>query len=621
MATAAAFPPIPDDANLRKFGRFVWGTLGYVLLVVMYGAFVRASGSGDGCGSHWPLCNGSLLPMFGDGQAVVEFSHRISSGMVLPLVIWLAVLARRHFPRGHQARTAAYASLGLTVLEALIGMLLVKFGWVDRNDSAARAGVMGFHVVSTFLLVGSLTALGLLVRQAPKVTLKDQGPIFWGVLFGFVAICFLGISGAVSALGHQLKPVDNVLGAALQIDSHWMVRLQPLHPLIGASVGLYVLLIGGLLAHLRPAPRVKRAVRVAVGVFGIQIAIGFLSIYLKAPIAMQMIHLALADVLFAAFLAAAWLGFGEGVPRVDLSTESTESTASEIPRLEGKELIKAYVLTTKPRVISLLLFTTLTAMFIAAGGWPGLGLFIAVAIGGYMSAGAANAINMVIDRDIDATMKRTAKRPTVTQAISARSGLFFGFALATASFLILWLGANLLTAVTALAGLVAYVILYTLVLKRRTWQNIVWGGAAGAFPPLVGWAAVTNELNPLAWYLFAIIFVWTPVHFWALALMIKDDYAAAGVPMLPVVKGERNTVVQIALYAVLTALISALPLFQPSVGYTYLIAMGLLNLLLIVRSIQLFQRPERPQALKLYKYSMAYLALLFLMLAVDRGIG
>lgn len=619
MATATGSAPLPLDDGRRKFARFVWGTVGYILLVVMYGAFVRASGSGDGCGSHWPLCNGSLLPMFGDGQAIVEFSHRISSGLVLPLVIWLAVLARRHFEAGHQARTAAYAAVGFTVLEALIGMLLVKFGWVDRNDSVARAGVMGFHVVSTFLLVGSLTALGLLVSGAPKVKLKDQGPIFWGVVIGLLALGFLGISGAVSALGHQLRPVDDVLKTALKIDSHWMVRLQPLHPLIGASIALYTVLIGGLLAHLRPTDPVRRAVRWVIAIFGLQIAIGFVSIYLKAPIALQMIHLALADVLFASFFAAGWLGFGEGVRRVELPVDDPEP--AEAPKLQGKELIKAYVMTTKPRVISLLLFTTLTAMFIAAGGWPGLGLFIAVAIGGYMSAGAANAINMVIDRDIDATMKRTAKRPFVTQAISARNGLLFGFTLAFLSFLILWLAANLLTAVTALAGLVAYVILYTLVLKRRTWQNIVWGGAAGAFPPLVGWAAVTNELNPLAWYLFAIIFVWTPVHFWALALMIKDDYAAAGVPMLPVVKGERNTVIQIALYAVLTALISALPLFQPNVGYTYLVAMGLLNLLLIVRSVQLFKNPERPQALKLYKYSMAYLALLFLILAVDRGLS
>lgn len=606
------------DAGIRRFGIYVWSVLGYILLVVMWGAFVRATGSGAGCGSHWPLCDGSWIPAFGTSQQIVEFSHRISSGIVLPLVFGLLWGARRYFPAGNQARKAATIAFFLTVLEALIGAALVKFGWVDQDDSAARAGVMGFHVVSTFLLVGAITAMGLVVSGASPARPREQGPLFWAALVGALSICFLGISGAISALGHTLKPVENVIGASLNPDTHWMVRLQPFHPLIGVSVGLVVLLVGGLMSHLRPHPSVKRAVRWMLAVYAFQIGFGLLSIVLKAPVWMQMLHLALADVLFATFVAASWLSFGETVPRVELNRSGAKEEAH--PELAGRAKVSAYVLLTKPRVISLLLFTTLAAMFIAAGGWPGFGLFMIVAIGGYMSAGAANTINMVIDRDIDATMRRTSKRPTVTNAIPARSALRFGFGLAAGSFLLLWLGANLLTAVLSLAGLVFYVIVYTLLLKRRTWQNIIWGGAAGAFPPLVGWAAVTNELNPLAWYLFAIIFVWTPVHFWALALMIKDDYASAGVPMLPVVKGERYTVLQIALYAVLTALISALPLLQPHVGTVYLIAIGLLNLMLFVRTAQLFLSPQRPQALRLYKFSMAYLALLFLVLAVDRAI-
>jgi heme A synthase len=144
------------DPRLRRFGNYVWTVLGYIFLVVAYGAFVRATGSGDGCGSHWPLCNGSLLPMFGTYQETVEFAHRITSGIVLPLVIALVIGARRHFAKGHPARAAAYAAFWLTVLEALIGAALVKFGWVNQNDSVARAGVMGFHVVSTFLLCGAV---------------------------------------------------------------------------------------------------------------------------------------------------------------------------------------------------------------------------------------------------------------------------------------------------------------------------------------------------------------------------------------------------------------------------------------------------------------------------------
>jgi protoheme IX farnesyltransferase len=307
-----------------------------------------------------------------------------------------------------------------------------------------------------------------------------------------------------------------------------------------------------------------------------------------------------------------------GVPQVEMnSVPATLYATGEVSATE-RPTYKDYIVLTKPKVISLLLFTTLAAMFIAARGWPGTTLFIAVALGGYMSAGAANAINMVIDRDIDGRMKRTSKRPTVTQKIPSRDALYFSLSLAFASFGILWWASNLLAALLSLAGLVFYVCVYTLLLKRRTWHNIVIGGAAGAFPPLVGWAAVTGSLSPLAWYLFAIIFVWTPAHFWALALMIKDDYAEVGVPMLPVVLGDRVTVIQIAVYAVLTAIISILPLAQGLVGMGYVYVAALLNVILVARSAQLVRKIDRPHALSMYKYSMAYLALLFLAMAVDQ---
>ncbi|BAW02186.1 protoheme IX farnesyltransferase [Thermus thermophilus] len=293
---------------------------------------------------------------------------------------------------------------------------------------------------------------------------------------------------------------------------------------------------------------------------------------------------------------------------------------AEVHRGTGGATWRDYLALTKPRVISLLLFTALFGALIAAKGWPGLGVFLAVALGGYMMAGAANAINMVVDRDIDARMKRTAKRPTVTQRVSSRDALLFAFALAVLGFAVLWWGANLLAATLALMGLIWYVLVYTLYLKRRTWHNIVIGGAAGAFPPLVGWAAVTGELSLFAWYLFALIFFWTPVHFWALALMIQDDYRAVGVPMLPVVLGERATVIQIALYALLTALISLMPLFLGELGLLYLAASLLLNALLLLKSLALYRRPERRTAVSLYKYSMLYLALLFAAMAVDRAV-
>jgi protoheme IX farnesyltransferase len=189
-----------------------------------------------------------------------------------------------------------------------------------------------------------------------------------------------------------------------------------------------------------------------------------------------------------------------------------------------------------------------------------------------------------------------------------------------ASFAILWWGANLIAALMAVAGLVWYVLIYTLYMKRRFWSNIVIGGAAGAFPPLVGWTAVTGDLSLFAWYLFLIIFFWTPVHFWALALLIKDDYAAVGIPMLPVVRGERETALQICLYAILTAIVALIPVLMGELRWFYLVSALLLNGLLLMRSLRLYQTLERGWTLSLYKYSMLYLALLFVAMAVDRAV-
>ncbi|ADV66619.1 heme o synthase [Deinococcus maricopensis] len=285
-----------------------------------------------------------------------------------------------------------------------------------------------------------------------------------------------------------------------------------------------------------------------------------------------------------------------------------------------------YLALTKPKVISLLLFTTITAMFMAARGWPGFTLLLVTSVAGYMSAGAAGVFNMLIDRDIDLKMARTASRPTTSGKISPRNALLFGTALMVIAFALLWAFATPLAAWMSFAGFLTYVVVYTLWLKRTTWHNIVIGGAAGCFPPLVGWAAVTGDLNLFAWYLFAIIFFWTPVHFWALALMIKDEYREVGVPMLPVVHGDKLTVAQIILYAVLTVVLSVMPVLFAEVSWLYLLSALAFGALLLQRSWVLYRhvmaghRVERKVAVPLYLYSMLYLALLFLAAAVDRAV-
>ncbi len=286
-----------------------------------------------------------------------------------------------------------------------------------------------------------------------------------------------------------------------------------------------------------------------------------------------------------------------------------------------------YLTLTKPKVVALLLFTAVGSMFVAARGWPPWLPLLGVLVGGYMSTGGAGVFNMILDRDIDGRMRRTARRPLVTGRITVRRAVVFGSVLSIGSFLILWWTANLLTALLAWAGLLFYVLVYTAWLKRTTWQNIVIGGAAGAILPLLGWAAVTNRLDWMAGLLFALIFLWTPVHFWALAFLVRDQYAAVGVPMAPAVLGTRGTLEQMALYTVLTVCASLMPFALQEAGWFYFSVALLLNLLLILRMVQLYRQVDtegevaRADTLALYKFSMLYLALIFLGLVLDRSLS
>jgi protoheme IX farnesyltransferase len=276
-----------------------------------------------------------------------------------------------------------------------------------------------------------------------------------------------------------------------------------------------------------------------------------------------------------------------------------------------------YVTLTKPRIISLLLFTTGAAMFVAARGNPGGWLFVWTMVGGYLAAGGANAINQYIDRDIDERMSRTTERPVVAGRVSPGRALVFGIALGIASALVLGTFANWLAAALALLGLALYVGVYTLWLKRTSIHNIVIGGSAGAVPPLVGWAAVTGNLSLSAWILFAIIFYWTPPHFWALALMLKRDYAAAGVPMLPVVRGESETKRQILLWTLVMIAVTILPVVSGAAGALYLVAALVLGGIFLYLAWRLYRDPGIVWARATFHYSLLYLALIFVALVID----
>lgn len=632
-----------------------------MILTIVWGVFLRASGSGDGCGTHWPLCGDVLLPKLGQTphKTWVEWLHRFMSEGLGLLVLGQLIWAFRAFPERecakkmpwlpslllwpkrlsgaasarkaalalsrslgeHPVRLGAVATTFFVLSEAWLGRQLVVYKYVAYSDAPQRVYWMAAHLCNTFCLVAALALTAWWASGQRRVVLKNQGPLLALVLVSLLATLGLSITGSISALGDMLYPVSSHLEAMRQASlptANALMKARPTHPYTAVVVAMLLCLTAGLLAHLRPSEQTRRFSYAVWFLLSAQMVLGLANIWLLAPIWMQVVHLFAADLLWVCVVLMSAAALAQGVPQVEMQHVPQAVIGGE------RATIKDYVALTKPRVISLLLFTTLAAMFIAAKGWPGasfgqgLWLLFATGTGLYAAAGASNAINMVCERDLDVRMERTASRPTVTERIHPRAALWFAFALEVGSFGLLWRSSNLLAATMALAGLVVYVIVYTLLLKRRSWSNIVIGGAAGAFPPLVGYAAAAGELTPLAWMLFALIFVWTPVHFWALAILIKDDYAKAGVPMLPVVRGNRHTVEQIAFYAVITVAVSFAPLFfGMGAGVCYGLVALVLNLVLARGCWRLLKEIDRPQASSLFHYSMIYLALLFLALAVD----
>jgi len=294
------------------------------------------------------------------------------------------------------------------------------------------------------------------------------------------------------------------------------------------------------------------------------------------------------------------------------------ATNETLERNSATGMVGDFIALTKPRVMSLLLVSAVAGAFLGAGSTPTFEVLIAVLIGGALASGGAASLNMAYESELDQRMGRTKNRPVAEGRISARTAVLYGILLNVGSFVVLALMTNVLAAMLAIAGTAIYFGLYTVILKRTTTQNIVVGGAGGAVPPLVGYAAVTGSVDLSAWYLFVIVFFWTPPHFWALAIMIKDDYARAGIPMLPVVRGVEYTTVQIMLYSViLSALTILFGVVSEPLGWIYMIGASVLCIAFIWYALLLTRNPDRPAAARLYKYSLLYLALFFVIVMVD----
>jgi protoheme IX farnesyltransferase len=380
---------------------------------------------------------------------------------------------------------------------------------------------------------------------------------------------------------------------------------------------LIVFSLVAVLARHRRQPAVRATVALTLAALAFQVAVGAAVVSLRLPAALRGLHLALASAVWAGTVILAVI-VQRLSPHPALPRRGREI---EVVRRPARDVALDYVSLAKPRIIPLLLITALGGMMMAERGWPSTGLVVLTLLGGALAAAGAGAINCWIDRDIDGEMLRTRRRPLPDGRIAPGNALLFGIVLGLLAFVLLAFWVNVLAATLAISGLLFYVFVYTLWLKRSTVQNIVIGGAAGAIPPVVGWAAVTHRVDLTAVYLFAVIFLWTPPHFWALALRLRGDYARAKVPMLPVVRGEAAARRQIVAYTLVLVAVTLAIVLTGVLGTIYLLGAALLGAGFIALAIVNLRAQRQRWSRVLFDYSIAYLGLLFAVMVADRMIG
>jgi protoheme IX farnesyltransferase len=589
-----------------RYRALVYASLAASFLVVVWGGVVRVTGSGLGC-PDWPLCHGQFLPSL-DPSTRIEWFHRflaIAGGVtVAAAVLWSLIVYRAD----RRVRTLAVIAAILYPLQAVVGAITVVLElspeWVT------------VHLANAELLLATLTVLAVVVRW-PNVGRRPSAGWTWLAVAAAVGTFVLLVSGAYvrgadATMGCLSWPLcgatpdfpeiyQPLLAPRIDFPSTGAPGIAMLHRYIAAFVG--VIVVGACIEswrHRRDAPGLGPLAIATAVIFLAQVAIGAANPLTRfSPWALGA-HPAAASLLWCSVVALAAVAWR--------------------PESRQGALVRDLVALTKPAIMSLLLLTALGGMFLAARGVPPFGILAATLIGGAAASGGAASLNHYFDRDIDERMRRTRTRPLPAHRISNGVAIWWGVALNVVAFVVLALFTNVLAAALAIGGTVFYILIYTIWLKRTTAQNIVIGGAAGAIPPLVGWAAITGSLDLAAWLLFAIIFFWTPAHFWALALLIRDDYERAGVPMLPVVRGDEATAWNILAYAASLLPLTLLLFIIAGLGYVYLAAAIILGALFIGSAFRLLRSGaarRRAMARAVYLYSLLYLALLFVAIMVD----
>jgi protoheme IX farnesyltransferase len=483
--------------------------------------------------------------------------------------------------------------------------------------------VITIHFAVAFAVLAlsvAITTLALLDR--PPAPDPDRGFLRLATWTAVATYALLLVGTYVRAEGAGLAFRDWPLMGGRLVPSLTVYGAVEMFLHRGLAVVVTALVIWLAVRARTRAPRSRALVRLsglAVVLLLTQVTLGGINVVTELATAPRAAHVGVSALIWATIVAIAVVarrepaGVSPDGPGVDrLSADAPPEAAGSI-----RDNVGAYVALTKPRIIVLLLITTVPAMMLAETGMPPVWLIVATLIGGTLAAGSANAINMYLDRDIDQLMRRTRRRPLPGRRVEPEAALRFGFVLGAISFAFLALTVNVLAALLALAAIAFYVFVYTMWLKRSTDQNIVIGGAAGAAPVLVGWAAVTGSLAWPAWILFAVVFVWTPPHFWALAMKVRDDYAAAGVPMMPVVRGGDETRRQILAYSLVLFAVTLLLVPVAPMGPIYLGTAVVLGGIFVYRALELWRTRSDAKAWRLFKYSVVYLGALFGSVAID----
>jgi protoheme IX farnesyltransferase len=613
---------------VTRFQRLAAATVAAAFLLVVVGVVVRATDSGLAC-PHWPGCfEGQFLPSLDAGfQVWIEWIHRSIAALIGFLILGMAAFAVIDHRSQRSILWPSLFAVLLVGFQAYLGGRTVQLGNTGESVLA--------HLTAAMALVGLLVYL--LVRSSYPARLAGGGSQRFTLLAAFAAaatFALLLFGANVTARGAGLVFLD------------WPLMNGSIFPTSPAGSDAVAVLYGTHASHRYVAalvlvvlavvawvawrgrgvhPRLANLAAAILGVYLVQVVVGALQITTLLAPWTQTLHVALGALVWGGTVALAVAAYYEA--RQAAPIEAPAGSGGTGRRETLGESVRAYVALTKPRIIELLLVTTVPAMVLATrdaqmplGSWAWLTFWTLVC--GTLAAGSANAINQYLERDIDQLMARTRRRPLPANAVTPERAVVFGIVLGAVSIALMAWTVNLLAAFLTLLAIGFYVVVYTVVLKRSTPSNIVIGGAAGALPPVIGWAAVTGNIALPALLLFLIVFYWTPPHFWALALRIRGDYAAAGVPMLPVVRGIAETSRQIGLYTILLVALTIVFAVVARMGLIYAVAAAVLGVLFLWRAYVLWRQgaapePSTAQAIRLYRYSITYLAVLFAAVALD----